>query len=565
MNKTNTTGRNGRPLTVARLAEAKRLPLDFLAGLGLKDGPRGVGIPYYGVTGEDLFIRERLALEKSAGGDERFRQPKSVAPAAYGQWRLDKAAKVGSLILVEGESDCWTLWFHGLPALGLPGADTGRFLEKEHVATIDTIYISKEPDAGGETFARGVAARLVEHGFKGRAYELRMPEGEKDPSGLHVKGPDEFKDALADCLKAAVPLDLAPAAPEREAVAKKPKPSQADLLVELADSAELFHTPGGLDSEGFATVDVSGRRETWPISGKGFKRWLGKVFYDRTRKAPSSQALQDALTVIAGQAIHDGLEHEVAVRIAEHDGAIYLDLADAQWRAVRVTADGWSVVLNPPVKFIRRRGMLALPEPKRGGRLDELRSLVNLPDDDAWILFVSWLLAAFRPGRPFPVLAVNGEQGSAKSTLCKMGRALIDPNAAPLRRPPREDRDLMVAAANSWIVAFDNLSGLTPALSDTLCALSTGGGFGVRELSSDGDEKLFDAMRPIMLNGIEDLATRADLLDRCVSLTLTMIDDDRRRDEAELWKLFEEARPPDSGRLFGRGERRFEEPAQCPA
>ena len=106
---------------------------------------------------------------------------------------------------------------------------------------------------------------------------------------------------------------------------------------------------------------------------------------------------RSALTVIAGQAIHEGLEHAVAVRVAEHDGAIYLDLADEQWRAVRVAAAGWEVIADPAVKFIRRRGLLSLPEPVRGGCVEELRPLVNLPDDDGWILFVAWLLAALRP------------------------------------------------------------------------------------------------------------------------------------------------------------------------
>lgn len=207
-------------------------------------------------------------------------------------------------------------------------------------------------------------------------------------------------------------------------------------------------------------------------------------------------------------------------------------------------------VTESPVKFIRRRGMLALPPPVRGGRVTELRPLVNLTSDSAWILYVAWLIAAFRPGRPFPVLCVNGEQGSAKSTLCKMARALVDPHEVPLRRPVRDERDLMIAAANSWVVAFDNLSGIAPGLSDALCSLATGGGFSTRELYTDGDEKLFSACRPIMVNGIEDLATRGDLLDRAVNLTLREIPDHQRKDEDEVWQHFEQVRPAVLGALL---------------
>ena len=120
--------------------------------------------------------------------------------------------------------------------------------------------------------------------------------------------------------------------------------------------------------------------------------------------------------------------------------------------------------------------------------------------------------------------------------------AIIDPNKAPLRRPAKGDRDLMIAASNSWILAFDNLSGVKPDLSDCLCTLATGGGFATRELFTDVDEKLFDAMRPVMINGINDLAVRSDLLDRAINLTLPVILEDQRRDEDELWRRFYEIR-----------------------
>jgi Bifunctional DNA primase/polymerase, N-terminal/Primase C terminal 1 (PriCT-1) len=329
------------------------------------------------------------------------------------------------------------------------------------------------------------------------------------------------------------------------------KKSQATQLVALAQGVELFHTPGGYDSEGYASLEVNGHRETWPVSSKGLRRWLSKRFYEESGTAPGSQALQDALNVIAGKAVHEGPEYEVAVRLAEQAGTIWLDLADPNWRAVRIGPDGWALVDDCPVRFVRRRGMLALPEPVPGGRLEELRPLVNLPDDDAWVLFAAWLVAVPRPRRPFPILAVNGEQGSAKTTLCRMARGLIDPNEAPLRRPPHDVRDLMIAACNGWVVGYDNLSGLRPDLSDALCCLATGGGFGTRQLYTDDEEKLFSATRPIVLNGIEDIATRPDLLDRAVTLTLPPIPDEWRRDEDELWRLYEEMRPRVLGALLG--------------
>jgi hypothetical protein len=118
------------------------------------------------------------------------------------------------------------------------------------------------------------------------------------------------------------------------------------------------------------------------------------------------------------------------------------------------------------------------------------------------------------------LLAISGEQGSAKTVLSKMLKALVDPNVAPVRALPREQRELMIAANNGHVLAFDNLSGLPPWLSDALCRLATGGSFAVRQLYTNEDEILFQATRPLLVNGIEDVISRPDLADRSIFLTL---------------------------------------------
>src|SRR5262249_54004620 len=143
----------------------------------------------------------------------------------------------------------------------------------------------------------------------------------------------------------------------------------------------------------------------------------------------------------------------------------------------------------------RARGLLPLPVPVAGGMLSDLRAFINVPDDDDWKLVVAWLKAAFRPRGPYPILVLNGEQGSAKTTTAKVLRSLVDPNTSPARREPKESRDLMIAAHNSWVIAFDNLSHVPQWLSDDLCRLSTGGGFSTRELHTDADEILFESQR----------------------------------------------------------------------
>ncbi len=163
---------------------------------------------------------------------------------------------------------------------------------------------------------------------------------------------------------------------------------------------------------------------------------------------------------------------------------------------------------------------------------------------------VSWLVAALRPSGPYPLLAIAGEQGSAKTVLSKMLRALVDPNAAPVRALPRDERELFIAADNGHVLAFDNISRLRSWLSDALCRLASGGGFAVRQLYTDQQEVLFDAARPVILNGIEDVVTRPDLADRSIFLTLPSVADARRQAERELWRQFELARPHLLGALL---------------
>jgi hypothetical protein len=158
-------------------------------------------------------------------------------------------------------------------------------------------------------------------------------------------------------------------------------------------------------------------------------------------------------------------------------------------------------------------------------------------------------------GGPYPVLAIAGQQGSAKTVLSKVLRAVIDPSVAPVRALPRDERELFIAASNGHVLAFNNLSGLPPWLSDTLCRLTSGGAFSTRRMFSDQDEILFAAARPVSLNGIEDVITRPDLADRAILLMLAPIAERQRRPEHALWQEFELApvyswRTPRCGRAW---------------
>src|SRR5262245_20789853 len=221
------------------------------------------------------------------------------------------------------------------------------------------------------------------------------------------------------------------------------------MLNEIIRCDDLFHTAAGT---AFADILVDGRRETWPIRSKRFRGWLRRRYYRTTGCAASAAEIRSALDLLEARAQFDGPERAVHVRIAEHGGHIYLDLADERWHAIDIGPDGWRVIGCPPVRFRRPAGMLPLPVPQLGGSIEALNSFLNLTSRDDFVLIVAWLLAALRPGGLYPLLAISGEQGSAKTVLSKLLKALIDPNTAPVRSLSREERELMIAANNGYLL-----------------------------------------------------------------------------------------------------------------
>lgn len=323
--------------------------------------------------------------------------------------------------------------------------------------------------------------------------------------------------------------------------------SQATRLVKLANGIELFHGP---DKQAYAVLRVRKHKECWSITSSHFEHWLRGRYYHKYRTAPSSPAYQSALGVLISKAIYDGPEQEVYIRVAGNRKKVVIDLGDADWSAVEVTARGWKLLREHPVRFVRSATMRPLPVPVKGGNLNELRKFLNLACDADWVLVVSWLIAALLPEGPYPILVVLGEQGAAKTTNCIVLCMIVDPHQPALRSLPATERDLMISAARSWILAFDNVSWIKAAMSDALCRLATGAGYTTRKLYSDSDEQVFNAKRALILNGISELASRPDLLDRAITLVLPPISQSARQTEADFWRAFETERPKILGALL---------------
>ncbi|NOY42535.1 MAG: hypothetical protein GXP26_11955 [Planctomycetes bacterium] len=318
-----------------------------------------------------------------------------------------------------------------------------------------------------------------------------------------------------------------------------------NLIVE-AKGTELFHSP---DAVAFATVEVDGHKENVDVSSSRFKSFISRQFFCEHGRSPSRKSLSEAIGTLTGMALFDGSELPTELRVASKDGAIYIDRGSVAWDAVKVSAAGYEIVAQPPVKFWRSGGMCELPLPVSGGNIDMLRELVNVRDEQ-FPLLVGSMVSYLSPSGPYPTTIITGEKGSAKSTLARLQRSFCDPSTVPLRCEPKDIRSLMVNARNNWAVTMDNVSKLPHWLSDSLCRLSTGGGFSDRALYTNGDEFLMSAQRPVIMTSIADVATRPDLLDRSLVLELEAISTGSRITEAEYWLEVELLRPQIFGALL---------------
>lgn len=325
-----------------------------------------------------------------------------------------------------------------------------------------------------------------------------------------------------------------------------PKLTDADLLVAIGEKeAKLSQW----QSRGYATVITAKGRRTFQVLGPGLATWLRLRFREQYRRTPSASAVKTAITALADLAsIAD--EEQVWLRTALHDGKIYIDLGDESGCAVSVDEKDWHLVISPPVRFIRSNLGLPFPRPRGKGELDLIRDLVNLPDDASYQLLITWCVAALMPTGPYPLLAIGGEQGSGKTFLAGMLHDLVDPSRLPLRALPRSERDLYIACANTHLLVYDNISTMGDWLSDAFCKVATGGGMALRQIFTDDGEVYFRAVKPIVLNAIEDVVTRPDLADRAIVLNLPAIPEEKRIDPATLAARFEACRSEMFGTLL---------------
>jgi hypothetical protein len=147
----------------------------------------------------------------------------------------------------------------------------------------------------------------------------------------------------------------------------------------------------------------------------------------------------------------------------------------------------------------------------------------------------------------YPVMILNGSAGTGKTTASRMLRELVDPNKVDLLTKPRIS-DIRVIGTNNHVLAFDNLSGISPQFSDAICKIATGDNQAVRQLYTTNDEMTISIKKPCLMNGIDEIAKRGDLVSRSVKLPLNKIKG--RKTEKKVWADFMADAPSIFGALL---------------
>ena len=325
---------------------------------------------------------------------------------------------------------------------------------------------------------------------------------------------------------------------------KTVKDKTAETLISLVQNrCELFHDAQGntyAKTQGKTNIRENKQEYTkiLKIRSAEFNEFLRKLNYDTTKRGLNKTMLEEVVETISTIATYEGSTEEVSLRVSQKDRVIFYDLCQPNWSVVNITSNGWEVLDKSPVSFVRTSNMKSLPVPmnipnretRRG--INKLLKHINIRADELPLL-VGWMLMAMQSGSgAYPILVINGPAGSGKSTAVRMIRAVIDPNQADLLAQPSPD-NIKVLSEGNHVLAFDNISKISPQLSDMLCMVATGGSQTVRKKYSDNDAFTVSIKKTIIMNGIADFVNRGDLASRSVKISLRRIETRKTEDMAQ--------------------------------
>jgi hypothetical protein len=286
---------------------------------------------------------------------------------------------------------------------------------------------------------------------------------------------------------------------------------------------------------------------TIPINSREFKNYASYTLYQNREQTIPNETLTTLTNTINGICQHEGKQHHLYNRVAQHDKNIYLDLANQTWQTIKITPNGWTIENNPPILFRRYKHQKPLQTPTQQTSLEEARvniqkifNHLNITPEN-YLIFLTTIISYLIPNIPHPILIIHGPQGSAKSTIYRFIKRLIDPSYIELLTLPTKTDETIQQLNHHWLTFYDNITYITEETSDIFCRAVTGAGFSKRELYTNDDDIIYNIKRCIGLNGINQVAKKSDLLDRAILVETQPIV--QRKTEIDIENAYEQDHP----------------------
>lgn len=324
------------------------------------------------------------------------------------------------------------------------------------------------------------------------------------------------------------------------------KETQEDIILEIVNNLEIIKSNL---NEVYVKIDIKDRTEYVNIEHKKFQSWIGLKYYEHKGRMPNNENIQKAIKLLQGKAM---LEEESIVekRCCKVNGNIYYDLANKEGDVVKISKEGWEIISEPPFLFQKSNTMLEQDLPIKYNDISILDKYFRYKDEQHLTLQKVVLMSLFMDDIQRPITVLHGEKGSAKTSTMRTIRQIVDPSRVPTVSMSRSRDDTVITMYNNYLVCFDNIDRISPDISDLLCTAVTGGGDSKRKLYTDSEEQVVYFKKGIVLNGINVVATRPDLLDRSILMELERIPANERKEEAELNKQLKEDMPKILGSIF---------------
>ena len=510
-----------------------------------KDNNKITDYLYHNIDGKVLYIKRRI--DNSDGCKEFvFLQPdgtkglQNIQHVPYNVHNVAKAEKSDVIFFVEGEKCAESLIKQGYTATTLDCGANSSFDDKWIDYFKDkTVIIIPDNDAAGLKYAS-----KLKKSISWAVIKVLPDLAEKEDVYDWIEKGHDVSEIF----------DLPEYVEESETTIDIPScgRSQSEKLLYLIQQEKLSlflnedHNP-------YAEIVVDKHKEIIPVESRNFELWAQQLFYNSEQKPIRAENLKQAISVIVAKCVFSGLESTTLYnRVAYHEGCFWYDLTSPDWKAIKISKTGWTVEKDIPRLFYRYNHQKTQVVPQSTDNavkdIDRIFKYINLSEYP--FLFISWLVSCFVPDIPHPMTIFYGEKGAAKSTSCVLLKKLIDPSVMDTVTLRNDERSLLVNFQHHYYLPFDNVSSISSEISDNLCRAITGGASAPRKLFTDSDEYIFTFLRCLSINGISNVANRADLLDRSILFELNRVSEDARMELKEVYDNFEKDRPYILGAIF---------------